>query len=314
MFGTLYILLTTDNPNLFFLRWLLSFAIIIAIFMLSKCWYEPPRSEGFTQTEPFVYKYGKSGIDAFYADIYDSLHDTSKRSQRELIKIIKMTEPSVEHSTILDVGSGTGYVVNELTDAGYEAYGIDNAKDMLTYAMNTYPDAEYVYGDVLDSMQFEKSRFTHILCTYFTIYSIEDKAKFFQNCYFWMKPNSYLVLHVADTNKFTHMIPHDAAFNEEHHLPGKRIITSNAIFSDYKYKCSCEIPADGDHIRAELKETFVDMETDHIRQNETHLFMESMDTILQTATHNGFIMHGKVDMKSCNGDENQYLYILERPL
>ena len=122
--------------------------------MLSKCWYEPPRSEGFTQTEPFVYKYGKSGIDAFYADIYDSLHDTSKRSQRELIKIIKMTEPSVEHSTFLDVGSGTWYVVNELTDAGYEAYGIYNAKDMLTYAMNTYPDAEYVYGDVLDSMQF----------------------------------------------------------------------------------------------------------------------------------------------------------------
>ena len=39
-----------------------------------------------------------------------------------------------------------------------------------------------------------------------------------------------------------------------------------------------------------------------------------MNTILGIATNNGFIKHGKIDMKVCNGDENQYLYILERPL
>ena len=39
-----------------------------------------------------------------------------------------------------------------------------------------------------------------------------------------------------------------------------------------------------------------------------------MDTILKLASENGFIQKGKVSMKNSNGDENQYLYILERPL
>ena len=314
MFKSIYTIFTTTNPNLFFLRYILIFAIVTVLYVISKKLYKQISHEGFSQEEPFVYKYGNAAYDSFYADIYDSLHDTRVRSQKELLNIIESTEPSVHNSTILDVGCGTGYIVNELSKAGYEVYGVDNSKDMLKYAITTYPDAEYVYGDVLNPMQFDKSTFTHILCTYFTIYQIEDKAKFFQNCYFWMKPNTYLVVHLVDTTKFTHLIPHTAALNEEQLQPERRIITSNAVFSDYRYKCSCDIPNKGNDTRTEFKETFVDMETGHIRQNETHLFMEPLDTILQNATRNGFILHGKIDMKSCNDDENQYIYILERPL
>jgi ubiquinone/menaquinone biosynthesis C-methylase UbiE len=295
MFDNFYTIMTSNNPNLFFLRWVLIIAIITVLVFISKNIYSRNNQDGFTQSEPFVYKYGKDSIDSFYVDIYDSLHETKTRSQDELIKFIEMTEPSVQHSNILDVGSGTGYIVNELTQVGYDVYGVDKSKEMLTYAQTNYPDAEYVYGDVMNSMQFEKSTFTHILCTYFTIYQLEDKKKFFRNCYFWMKPNSYLMLHLVDTDKFTKMIPDDNANNESQRVNEKRIITSNAIFSDYKYKCSYDIP-------------------DHVRQNESHIYMEKLETILKLATENGFIQHGKVNMKNSNGDENQYLYILERPL
>jgi ubiquinone/menaquinone biosynthesis C-methylase UbiE len=288
--------------------------VIIILLFISKRYTIISPGEGFTQTEPFVYKRDNGAIDEFYTGIYDSLHSTRERSQQELIKIVEMTDPSTTHSTMLDVGCGTGYIVNELTEAGYDVYGIDNSKEMLTYAQNTYPDAEYVYGDIMNSMQFEKSTFTHILCTYFTIYQFEDKSKFFQNCYHWMKPNTYLVLHLADTDKFTNMIPYEEAYKEENTTDTKRIITSNAMFSDYKYKCSCDIPKDNDSIQTEVRETFVDMETNHVRQNEFHLYMEKMSTILDLATRNGFIQHGQVSMSGCNGDDNQYLYILERPL
>jgi len=314
MFDNFYTIMTSNNPNLFFMRWVLIIAIITVLVFISKNIYSRNNQDGFTQTEPFVYKYGKDSIDSFYVDIYDSLHETKTRSRDELINFIEMTEPSVQHSNILDVGSGTGYIVNELTQAGYDVYGVDKSKEMLTYAQTNYPDAEYVYGDVLNSMQFEKSTFTHILCTYFTIYQLEDKKKFFRDGYFWMKPNSYLMLHLVDTDKFTKMIPADDANNETQRVNEKRIITSNAIFSDYKYKCSYDIPDDNDNLFVELKETFVDMETDHVRQNESHIYMEKLDTILKLATENGFIQHGKVNMKNSNGDENQYLYILERPL
>jgi hypothetical protein len=36
--------------------------------------------------------------------------------------------------------------------------------------------------------------------------------------------------------------------------------------------------------------------------------------ILKIAGACGFIVHAKADMKECNGDENQYLYILERQM
>jgi hypothetical protein len=129
-----------------------------------------------------------------------------------------------------------------------------------------------------------------------------------------MKPNTYLMLHLVDTDKFTKMIPAEDAISESHIINNKRLITSNAIFSDYKYKCSYEIPDNNDELVVEVKETFIDTETENIRQNESHIYMEKMDTILKLASENGFIQKGKVSMKNSNGDENQYLYILERPL
>jgi hypothetical protein len=59
-------------------------------------------------------------------------------------------------------------------------------------------------------------------------------------------------------------------------------------------------------------ETFVDKKTKHIRQNEQTLYMDTIENIEKMASSAGFIFHGKVNMKKCsNGDENQYLYILE---
>lgn len=314
MFQSLYNIFTTNNPNLYFLRLVLIIGIILLLVIMSKQMQNPVIRDGFTQKEQFVCKQNENANDQFYADIYDSLHNTKKRCQRDLINIIEMTEPSSEHSTFLDVGCGTGYIVNELNEAGYDAYGIDKSKDMLTYAQLSYPDSEYIYGDVLDSMQFEKSTFTHILCSYFTIYSIDNKTQFFRNCYFWMKPNTYLVLHLVDTDKFTNMIPYNETYNEEKNTGSQRKITSTAMFSDYEYKCSCIIPKNNNQQSTQFNETFVDMETNHIRQNEFSLYMEPIDHIIKNASKNGFIVKGKVDMQSSNGDKNQYLYILERPL
>ena len=93
-----------------------------------------------------------------------------------------------------------------------------------------------------------------------------------------------------------------------------QFINDDWKFSDYKYKCSCAIPKDNNNINTEFRETFVDIETNNVRQNESHLYMEKIDTILKYATNNGFIQHGKINMKNSNGDKNQYLYILERSL
>lgn len=49
---------------------------------------------------------------------------------------------------ILDGGCGHGSVVLSLTRAGYDAHGVDYARQTITAASNLYPDLKLSYGDV----------------------------------------------------------------------------------------------------------------------------------------------------------------------
>jgi SAM-dependent methyltransferase len=268
--------------------------------------------EGFTQIEPFVLKQNNEIYDDFYSDIYDSLHNTKKRIQPELIEIIQMTEPSTNNSVFLDVGSGTGNMVAELVEAGFDAYGIEKSNDMISCTKKQFPEIEIVHADVLDSMMFEKGTFTHILCTYFTIYNFKNKEKFFRNCYYWMKPNSYLILHLVHPQKFKQIIPfpNTEITIDDNSNSNSRILKNRAIFDDFEYNACYDIPNQDENHKCMCTEMFTDINTNHIRQNEQTLYMESIDYIINLASLNGFIIKGKSNMN--NGDSNQFLYILER--
>ena len=319
MFQYLYTVLSSSNPNLFFLK----LTIIVGILLLGVIVYNittPPyerKSEAFTQVEPFVLKKNEEMYDDFYAEIYDVLHNTKKRGQKELIEVIRLSDPSVKHSSFLDIGSGTGHLVGELDEAGYTVYGIDKSKSMIEYATKKYPDAEFIQGDAFDTMHFEKYTFTHIVCNYFTIYQFQDKDKIFKNCRHWLKPNGYLVLHLVDTEKFTRILPKTNSIIQpiEKERGGNRVINTIETFEDYQCKVRCEIPTKSKQSNIALyNETLIDSETNHVRQNEQQMYMDSIENILETARKNGFIFHGKVNMEKCNGDKNQFLYILERPM
>lgn len=51
---------------------------------------------------------------------------------------------------VLDVGSGPGREVAYLNRAGYEAVGLDNSEEMLSWARKHYPDYSFEYGDQAD--------------------------------------------------------------------------------------------------------------------------------------------------------------------
>jgi len=273
--------------------------------------------EGFTQNEPFVLKQNDAIYDNFYVEVYDGITETEKRGQTYLKKIIDMTQPTVNNSIFLDIGSGTGYVVNELRDAGFKAYGIDKSEAMVEYANKKYPEWVTKQGDVMDSMYFEKSTFTHVLCTYFTIYQIEDKTTFFKNCYFWMKPNGYLILHLVDREKFDTIMPvgKPLLLNSPQKYADKRITDTIVEFDDFQYNSSYKFNTNKDKkTTVVLNETFTDKHSKNIRQNEQTLYMKDTKTILNIATSAGFIMHGKADLGNEIGDEHQFIYILERTL
>lgn len=316
MLSYAYAILNSENPKYMLLQLLFLLAVLYLAMVCYKNLVKPLiTQEGFHQEGAYVLKRNMDTYDEFYADVYDEIHDTEDRSKGALLQILNATEPTTANSVFLDVGSGTGYIVEQLREAGYRAYGIDKSKAMVEYSEKKRPNCETKCGDVLDPMSFENSTFTHVLCTHFTIYEIENKNQFFQNCYHWMMPNGYLVIHMAEKSKFDTTMPIDNKANlwkPLQRLYGIRSAETHVNFSDYQYDAAYKFPKSD---VAVLTETFTDKATQHIRQNEHTVNMESIDTILEYAKRNGFLVHAKLNMTECGGtDKHQYLYILERAM
>jgi len=323
-------IITSTNPNLAVLQLLLFLAIVLLSFYLYRL-SESPYSkknnakEGFQQEHPYVQKQNQEIYDKFYAEMYDGVNNRNKICQRELFQIVKMTEPSTLNSVFLDVGSGTGCVLDELTNSGYAAYGIDKSEAMVEYAEKTHPNIIIQGGDVLDPMNYENGTFTHVLCLNMTIYEIPNKSQFFSNCYYWMKPNSYLIIHLVNRDKFStkkylknqgittlydNIMP-ESETNEHKNI---RKTSESVVFEDCKYEEKYDFSSKDEKKTVVFTQIFTDNKSKNIRRNEQVLTIESIDEILDMAKRSGFIVHAKTAMDRINGDENQYLYVLERTM
>lgn len=311
--GTLYNLFAFrpfHNVKLKILIILICVMVGILVWNKYRQSYFNEKYEGFTQSKNFVLKTNDKIYDNFYSEIYDVIHKTAKRSYGELKQIINVTQASPQTSVFLDIGYGTGMTLNALTKMGYNAFGIDKSQSMYKYASDTYPEINVEYGDVMDPMVVNKNAFTHILCLYYTIYELEDKITFFRNCYYWLKPGGYLIIHLIEPNKFSRIVPCDknALFTNSNSS------TKNGIeFFDFTYKYEYN---EGGNISTDalyFKENFTDVKTGQVRQNEIMLYVESIPAILKKATNNGFLVKGKYNIREYQ-DNYQYIYILERML
>ena len=295
----------------------LKLVILCAIIMVSLILYKKnssPLKEGFSQKDRFVAKYNGNVYDMFYAQIYDELNAPKKRIPYEIDSIIKMTQAS-DYSRFLDIGSGTGNVVNELVELGYDAYGVDKSEAMIEYSKTKFPNVMTKCGDVTNSMLYDRGVFSHILCLHYTIYNIENKLDFFKNCYFWLKSGGSLVLHLVDPKKFdVHLL------SEKHPIIGSpqkahstRDTETSVKFEGFDYKASYEYDKKNQS-KVTFTETFTDNSTGNIRQNEQILHMENIDDIVSIARQAGFILQGQVNLEKTTDDKNQFLYFFERTM
>lgn len=288
--------------------------IIIAIILVVMIFYKRLRikkNEGFEQGAPFVLKRNNDIYDSYYAMIYDDLYKSQPRVEFEYKQIIDMTHPSIENSIFLDIGSGTGNLVNQLSTEGYSAYGIDDSAAMIEVSQYKYPNNNTKIGSILDPMSYDRYSFTHITCMNFTIYHFEDKRIFFRNCYHWLSQNGYLILHLVDPKKYNPIIPVaiPLSLDNPQKYSDMRITDASVQFPGFSYKTSTNFISDKNDNRVIVSETFKDNTTSKIRQNELTLYMEDINDVLYIAGKCGFLVHGKANFIK---DEWQYIYVLER--
>jgi SAM-dependent methyltransferase len=312
------------HPILFIILLCLTFALLYLY------WYRGSgvniNNEGFQQERAFVSKVGSDIYDSFYTEIYDDLMLSERRSEDLFDAIIHVSQPTTRYSSFLDVGSGTGAMIERLLGAGYNATGIELSSDMVAFCQQKSLN-NFIVGDVLDSMKFDRGQFSHIICAGMTLYEWNESEvlRFFRNSYFWTIAGGYLFVHLVDPLQFS-AVPL-AAVSEydlrERQRQRGRIVNSEIDFLDFAYKSVYDFSdvkeSDG-HVRgscgcATHRESFIDAKTQHVRENEIILYMYSVDTIVSLALRSGFIVKAKWNLlDSPYSDAHQYIYMFERTL
>jgi SAM-dependent methyltransferase len=273
------------------------------------------RYEGFDTTAAPVFDVRNDVVgiyDTFYSGIYDKLLFSDTKNSFELDELMK-SKLDKRTSRVLDIGSGTGHQVNLLTKRGYRATGIDISKSMVDRASESFPGASYTVGDAANTMLFQQGSFSHIMCLYFTIYYIGDTQRFFSNCYSWLEPGGYILLHLVDRDKFDPVLPAGSPFVmvPPQKYAKERVLDTSVKFAKFQYTSKFEIDSATD--RATLRETFVDDKTGSVRKHEHPMNMPTQKTILDMAKREGFILSSMRGMGE-TGYDHQYLYTLQRPV
>jgi len=313
------------DPNKIWTRILWIAGTILVIAILYNRINLDKYHEGFVQTERFVTKSNNDIYDEFYVELYDKIHLPELQINFIIEKVINMTEPSKEKSVFLDIGSGTGSLTNELKKKGYTIYGIDKSQSMVDYCSEKYPELPIKCGDIMTPMMYDRNTFSHVLCTNMSIYHFQDKKAFFRNCYFIMKPNSYMILHLVNWDKFDPIVQSGKpeGIGSAQQYADMRITNTSIDFVDFKYKATYDLSKSTNKAKISNKgqseeicfvETMTDNLTNNVRQNNLILNVEKIDDILKIAIANGYTVKGQVNMKECIWDEYQYIFVLERML
>jgi 2-polyprenyl-3-methyl-5-hydroxy-6-metoxy-1,4-benzoquinol methylase len=318
---------------------LLFFLLLAVIFFISKSLDKSQKQEGFTDIlsdditselnntdlyfgSDFSVKSNINDIyDDFYATIYDDLLYYKFKNNYEIGVLINNANPTSE-SIILDIGSGTGHYVGNLASKGYNVQGIDISPSMIKKAKQNYPELinNYIHGDVLNINVFTQNSFTHINCMDFTIYYIQNKSAFFQNCMNWLMPGGYLLVHLVDKNNFNYTIPSSGLFNNDKNskkqMGNARIIQNKVAIPNYNMDYSSIFEINNENNYATINETFKKNRNDNqvVRKNSHVLYMESIDEINSMALNEGFILQGMIDMGNIEQSRhNQYIYVFTKP-
>lgn len=266
---------------------------------------------GTNKNRALVVKKGSGIYDDFYSKVYDNLVFCKSKNDFEVKTIIRSTRPT-QSSRILDIGSGTGHHVAAFDENGFNAIGIDVSPSMVQQAKQTYPDSKYQVADALKAMTFPQQSFTHITCLYFTIYYIKNKREFLKNCYDWLTPGGYMVVHLVDRNNFDPILPagDPLALISAQRYAKKRITSTVVKFNGYDYRSNFDYKPKEDE--AIMNEEFKNTKTGDVRKNEHTLYMPTQKYILSLAKDTGFIMLSQTDMMKCQY-ESQHLYVLQKP-
>ena len=288
----------------------------------------------------FESKKNSEVYDDLYVKYYDSIHLDKKKYNFEIGKLEHLFNgkgSSNGSSNILDIGSGTGYHVNQLQNKykNYNVTGIDKSEAMINKAKSNYPKRRFVVEDILNNKNLDYNSQTHITCMNKTFYEFNgnEKNKFLDNCHSLLDDNGYLIVHLLDRDKF---VPYNndeeskTVFNpENYNTKIKNMIVKFGKNIEYysKYKTIEELEnGEGeDKNDGKSKDNFDNLNsapysryndkiknyaTNSVRKNEIDLYMPDIKAVLSSIKNKGFKLDEKITLEPKYRGE--YLYVFKK--
>lgn len=299
--------------------------------------------EGFTQSQTYVLKRDHGCYDDFYAHAYGKCIHSPQYTQYHFHAIVDATQADRDNCNLLDVGCGTGELVDLFARRGYRAFGVDQSPAMIDECKRSCKHAgarAFQVGNALDAMLFDAASFTHITCIYYTIYYFPNKAELLQNCRNWLRNNGYLILHIVDFRRsgsgssssghFRHFrspLAARRAIEENEHIPGDEDDDDDEdvgggsgggddVVDAMGFRYTSRTTRSGQGGDMIWKESFVDKASGHVRQHEKEMFMVTRDEMLQLAKMAGFAVVAQIDLQpmGTGGGDAESLFVFEKSL
>jgi len=120
-------------------------------------WFKGKNVKRFMNFKQVFYKLSASEFEQYYKD-YDSLPKRETDLTPKIITFIISQLGSDKHLKILDVGCGTGYLLNQIRNQGY-----DNLMGIDLVEKSNYPDIPQQTANI-ENLPFEDSTFDTVIC------------------------------------------------------------------------------------------------------------------------------------------------------
>ena len=291
-------------------KMLILFFILLIISLF--CQFSRSQIEGFQDINNKIeIKDFETLNDDFYTKVFDVLTFNKIVSDFEVGNIITNTQPT-ERSIILDVGSQSGYLVNLFKEYTPNVVGVEKSKKLIDMAKKRYPSCEnkFLNDDIVNNHLFHQNSFTHIFCLNLNFYYIENKKQFLENCFTWLIPGGYVAINLVPEEKLNakNNILNIRKNVYPDFVDPSLLLNDSIKFTDFVYKPKFK-KLDSERMMFSEKFSF---NNGKIRNQETMLYIKSIDDTINIEKYLGFIILKQFSIKDKSGISS-FLYIFQKP-
>ncbi|NEP60334.1 MAG: class I SAM-dependent methyltransferase [Symploca sp. SIO2G7] len=163
-----------------------------------------PSENRYTNYDPWAWLYNKS--------------EAHLACQGLLPKLEKLLLPHLpKEAQIFDLCCGTGQITQQLITRGYQVIGLDGSEEMLHYARENAPNAQFILGD---ARSFElPSTFDAAICTDSAlnhIMSLEELKSVFRNVYTALKEDGLFLFDLGLEKRYSNIPVNEGKLENEY--------------------------------------------------------------------------------------------------